>query len=112
MSFFKETIKYLGHSVSSKGVWPSRENLKAITKYPEPATYTAIKGFVGLLKHYRCFIKNFAQVADPLYEYTCGETGKKRKERVVLSEAARYAFQQVKKAVMSALVLAYQDPSK
>ena len=39
------------------------------------------------------------------------ETAKK-KERVVLSEAARYTFQQLKKAVMSALVLAYPDPSK
>ena len=34
--FFKEKIEYLGHNVSSKGVWPSRDNLKAITKYPEP----------------------------------------------------------------------------
>ena len=41
-----------------------------------------------------------------------GETAKKKKERVVLSEATRYAFQQLKKAVMSALVLAYSDPSK
>ena len=41
----------------------------------------------------------------------CGETTKK-KERVVLSEAARYAFQQLKKAMMSTPVLAYPDPSK
>ena len=41
--FFKEKIEYLGHSVSSKGVWPSRDNLKAIAKYPEPTMYTAIK---------------------------------------------------------------------
>ena len=33
-------------------------------------------------------------------------------ERIILSEAARYAFQQLKKAVMSAPVLAYPDPSK
>ena len=42
----------------------------------------------------------------------CGETAKKKKERVVLSDATRYALQQLKKAVMSALVLAYPDPSK
>ena len=109
--FFKEKIEYLGHIVSSKGVWPSRDNLKAITKYPEHTTYTAIKGFFGLVRHYRCFIKNFARIADTLYEYTCGDTAKK-KERAVLSEAARYVFQQLKKAVMSALVMAYPDSSK
>ena len=50
--FFWEKIKYLGHSVSSKGVWPSRDNLKAIAKYPKPTTYTTIKGFVGMVGHY------------------------------------------------------------
>ena len=77
--FFKEKIEYLGHSVSSKGVWPSRNNLKAITKYPEPTTYTAIKGFVRLVGHYRCFIKDFTRIADPLHEYARGDTTKKKK---------------------------------
>ena len=90
--FFKEKIEYLGHSVSSKGVWPSRDNLKAIAKYPEPTMYTAIKGFIGLVGHYRCFIKDFAKITDPLHEYTRGDTAKKKKERVVLNKAARDAF--------------------
>ena len=37
---------------------------------------------------------------------------KKKKEKVVLNEAAREAFHQLKKAVMSAPVLAYPDPNK
>ena len=110
--FFKEKIEYLGHSVSSKGVWPSRDNLKAITKYPKPTMYTAIKGFVRLVGHYKCFIKNFTRITDPLHEYARGDTIKKKKEQVVLNEAARNAFHQLKKAVMSALVLAYPDPNK
>ena len=110
--FFKEKIEYLGHSVSSKGVWPSRDNLKAIAKYPEPTMYTAIKGFIRLMGHYRCFIKDLATIADPLHEYARGDTAKKKKERVVLNEAARYAFHKLKKAVMSAPVLAYLDPNK
>ena len=109
--FFKENIEYLGHSVSLKGVWQSRDNLKAITKNPEPTTYTAIKGFVILVEHYRYFIKDFAQIADPLHEYAQGDTAKK-KEWVVLNEAARNALQQLKKAVMSAQVLAYPYPNK
>ena len=110
--FLKEKIEYLGHSVSSKGVWPSRDNLKAIAKYPEPMMYTAIKGFFGLMGHYRHFIKDFAKNADPLHEYARGDTAKKKKECVVLNEAARKAFYKLKKAVMSAPVLAYPDPNK
>ena len=110
--FFKEKIEYLWHSVSLKGVWPSRDNLKAIAKYPEHIMYTAIKGFIRLVGHYRCFIKDFAKIADPLHEYARGDTAKKKKERVVLNEAARDAFHKLKKAVMSTPVLAYPDPNK
>ena len=74
--------------------------------------YTAIKGFIGLVGHYRCFIKEFAKIADPLHEYVRGDTGKKKKEQVVLNEIARGAFHKLKKAVMSAPVLAYPDPKK
>ena len=37
---------------------------------------------------------------------------KKKKEQVVLNEAIRKAFHQLKKAVMSAPVLAYPDPNR
>ena len=59
--------------------------------------------------HCRCFIKDFAKIADPLHEYVRGDTAKKKKERVVLNEAARDAFHKLEKAVMSAPVLAYPD---
>ena len=90
--FFKEKIEYLRHSVSSKGMSPSRDNLKAIAKYPEPTTCMAIKGFVGLVRHYRCFIKDFTRIADLLHEYVRGDTAKKKKEQVLLNKVARNAF--------------------
>ena len=110
--FFKEKIEYLGHSVSSRGMWSNRDNLKAIVKYPEPTMYTAIKGIIRLIGHYRHFFKDFTKIADPLHEYVRSDTAKKKKERVVLNEVARSAFQKLKKAVMSAPVLAYPDPNK
>ena len=102
----------MGHSGSSKGVWPSRDNLRAIAKYPGPMMYTTIKGFNGLVGHCTCFIKDFAKIADPLHEYARGNMAKTKKEKVVLSEAARHTFHKLKKAVMSAPVLAYSDPKK
>ena len=62
--------------------------------------------------HYKCFIKDFIEITDPLHEYARGDTAKKKKERVVLNEAARDAFHKLKKAGMSAPVLAYPDPNK
>ena len=74
--------------------------------------YTAIKGSIGLIGHYRCFIKDFTKITDPLHEYAIGDTAKKKRERVVLNEATRSAFHKLKNAVMSASVLTYPDPNK
>ena len=74
--------------------------------------YTAIKGFIRLMGHCRCFIKDFAKIADSLHEYARGDTAKKKKEWVVLNEVPRSVFHKLKKAVMSAPVLAYPDPNK
>ena len=47
-----------------------------------------------------------------MHEYAGGDTAKKKKEWVVLNKVARSAFHKLKKAVMSAPVLAYPDPNK
>ena len=54
---FKSEINYLAHHVSWKGVLPSKKNLESITQCPPLDTYTKVKSFVGLVGHYRCFIK-------------------------------------------------------
>ena len=74
--------------------------------------YTAIKGLIRLMGYYRCFIKDFAKITDPLHEYVRSDTATKKKEWAVLNEAAQDAFHKLKKAVMSAPVLAYPDPNK
>ena len=65
-TFFGEEINYLAHQVSKRGVQPSKTNVKAIAKYAPPQTYTEIRAFLGLIGHYRLFIKGFAQIAQPL----------------------------------------------
>ena len=65
-SFFREEITYLAHQVSKRGVRLSDTNIKAITEYTPPQTYTEIRAFLGLVGHYRWFIKGFARIAQPL----------------------------------------------
>ena len=67
---FKSEINYLAHHVSWKGVLPSKKNLESIAQCPPPDTYTKVKSFVGLVGHYRHFIKGFAKIAAPLYDLT------------------------------------------
>ena len=47
--------------------------MKAIVEYAPPKTYTEIRAFLGLVGHYRCFIKGFTRIAQPLNEHLAGE---------------------------------------
>ena len=75
---FKSEINYLAHHVSQKGVLPSKENLESIAQCLPPDTYTKVKSFVGLVGHYRHFIKGFAKIAAPLYDLTSGKNKDKK----------------------------------
>ena len=79
-SFFKEEINYLAHQVSKQGVWPSNTNIKAITEYALPQTYTEIRAFLGLVGHYIQFIKGFARIAQPLNEQLAREGASRKSE--------------------------------
>ena len=89
---FKTEINYLAHHMSKRGVLPSKKNLEAIARCPPPDTYTKIKSFVGLVGHYRHFIKGFANIAAPLYNLTSGENKDKKSEHLDLPLEACEAF--------------------
>ena len=109
---FKTEINYLAHHVSKKGVLPSKKILEAIAECPPPDTYTKVKSFGGLVDHYRCFIKGFANIATPLYDLTCGENKDKKSEHLDLPPEACEAFDHLKAACLQAPILSFPDFSK
>ena len=109
---FKTEINYLAHHVSKKGVLPSKKNLQAIAGCPPPDTYTKVKSFVGLVDHYRHFIKGFANIAAPLYDLTNWENKDKKLEHLDLPPEAREAFDCLKAACLQAPILSFPDLSK
>ena len=109
---FKSAINFLAHHVSWKGVLPSKKNLESIAQCPPPDTYTKVKSFVGLVGHYRCFIKGFAKIAAPLYDLTSDNYKDKKSEHVDLSPEAHEAFDRLKAACLQAPILAFLDFNK
>ena len=109
---FKPEINYLAHHVSQKGVLPSKKNLESIAQCPPLDTYTKVKSFVGLVGHYRCFIKGFAKIAAPLYDLTSSDNKDKKSEHVNLSPEALEAFDHLKAACLQAPILASPDFDK
>ena len=102
----------MAHHVSRKGVLPSKKNLESIAQCLPLDTYTKVKSFVGLVGHYRCFIKGFAKIAAPLYDLTRSNNKDKKSEHVDLSPEALEAFDCLKAACLQAPILAFPDFDK
>ena len=109
---FKTEVIYLAHHMSKEGVLPSKKNLEAIAQCPPPDTYTKVKSFVGLVGHYRHFIKGFANIAAPLYDLTSGENKDKKSEHLDLPPEAQEAFDCLKAVCLQAPILAFTDFNK
>ena len=82
------------------------------TSVHPPKTYTDICSFTGLVGHYRCFIKDFTNIAAPLYDLTSGENKEKKSEPVVLTMEALEAFETLKRKCVQAPTLSFPDFKK
>ena len=71
-----------------------------------------IQTFLGLVGHYRQFIKGFTQIAQPLNEHLAVEGASRKLEQVLLSEDVLEAFQALKQVCMSSPILAFADYTK
>ena len=110
--FFWDEINFLAHHVSKEGVWPRKENLKAVAELAPPQTYTEIWTFLGLVGHYGQFIKGLAHVVQPLHEHLSGEGACMKSEWVTLMVKAKDAFETLKRACLKAPGLAFADFDK
>ena len=115
-SFFKKEINYLVHQVSKQGVQPSDTIIivKAITEYALPQTYTDIRAFLflGLMGHYRQFIKRFAQIAQPLNKHLAGEGASRMSGISVSVWRGSWGFWSIKTSLHEQSSVSFMDYTK
>lgn len=105
-AFFQKSITFLGHRFSEDGIHVDEEKIKAVRQWPVPKNVKAIRSFVGLCSYYRKFVKGFSSLAAPLTELT------KEAVRFEWGVKQQRAFEDLKRAVSSAPVLALPDPTQ
>ena len=105
--FFKSQINCLAHHVSNESIRPSKENLKTVAEFMLPWTYTEIQAILGLVGHYRQFIKGFACIVQPLQEHLSCKGPSRKNKQVTLTENALSALKALKKVCLKAPVLAF-----
>ena len=114
--FFKQSIKYLGHIISAKGVHTDPDKISTVRDWPVPISAKELLSFLGFVGYYRRFIRNFSQIARPLYEVTTGVPSKRNKIKICpgfrWGPEQEDAFKKLKDLVTSAPVLAFANFNK
>ena len=64
--FFAKETQYLGHILGVEGIKPVPAKTEAIKAMHPPVNLKQVRTFLGLVRYYRKFIKNFAKIAKPL----------------------------------------------
>jgi hypothetical protein len=64
--FLRKEVTYLGHRLTTEGLLPDPNKIRAVKDFPTPTNTRQLKGFLGLAGYYRKFIPNFGDIAKPL----------------------------------------------
>ena len=105
-SFFKQELHYLGHLLTTNGIKPQTEKVKAISEMKPPKNQKGVRGFLGMVGYYRRFINRFADAARPMTKLVRKET------KFDWSEDCQAGFEYLRSCLTKAPTLKYPDPSK
>jgi hypothetical protein len=104
-AFGASEVEYLGHLVGKDGVRVDPKKIEAVQDWPHPKTLKILHGFLGLIGYYRKFVKNYGKIAAPL-------TALLKKNSFTWTPATDQAFQTLKMAMCTTLVLSLPDFTK
>jgi RNase H-like domain found in reverse transcriptase/Reverse transcriptase (RNA-dependent DNA polymerase) len=104
--FFKESVKYLGHIISSEGIATDPKKVEVVKNWPQPKNLKELQSFLGLCNYYRWFIMDYSRIAAPLTDLTHKDV------TYHWPPAAEEAFNEIKKRMTSTPVLCIPDPDK
>ena len=93
----------MGHVVTLDGIEPNPEKIRVVRDFPVPQNLKQLRTFMGLANYYRRFVKGFAHIAGPLNALT------KKGVKFEWSDACSVAFDKLKRALVSAPILAYPN---
>jgi len=96
---FQKRVEFLGRWVSEEGIEMTEDHISVVKNWSTPTTTREVEQFLGLANYHRAFVKNYAQMAIPLYQIT-------GKQKFKWHEEQQKAFECIKMALISPPLLA------
>ena len=75
--FFMESVEFLGYVISPGCISANPNKVAAIRDFAIPSSVKGIQRFLGMVGWYRRFIKNYSEIAAPLYVLCSGGNDRK-----------------------------------
>jgi hypothetical protein len=104
--FWLKEIKFLGHTISQKGIAVDPDKVQEVMNWKPPTTVRQIRSFLGLAGYYRRFIPDFSRIAKPIKELL------KKGAKFEWDQKCEDAFHTLRQHLTTAPVLAQPDNNK
>jgi hypothetical protein len=104
--FWLDTIKFLGHTISSDGISVDPSKVQEVLNWKSPTSVHRIRSFLGLASYYHRFIPDFSRVAKPMTELL------KKGVKFSWDQKCEDAFHTLRAHLTTSPVLAQTDVSK
>lgn len=107
--FLKREVKFIGLTISQDGIRINEDRIKAVKEIVPPRTIKEAQQVMGFLSYNRKFVKNFAELAKPIY----GLIDKRKK--FVWTRACQEGFDEIKRRIAEGITLTIpqvDDPHK
>ena len=66
MQVFQWQVDYLGYTIDQNGSQHDPKKVVAVRHWPRPTTVTGVRPFLAFCNYHTRFVKDFAQIAEPL----------------------------------------------
>ena len=104
--FGSNEVDYLGYHMNESGIRPQKQLVEAIQDFPCPTTKKEVRRFLGTAGFYRDFIRNFADISEPLRYLTKDAT------KFQWTTNCQEAFEKLKELLTQEPVLAFPITNK
>ncbi|XP_026189541.1 uncharacterized protein LOC113146384, partial [Mastacembelus armatus] len=112
LQLVSQSVRYLGHILTPEGRKLGPERIQAILDVPKPRNKKQMMSFLGLAGYCRPWIRNYAEISQPLNDITHGGKHLAMTDDLTWTLTAETAFTELKQALSSTPCLGLPDHTK